>query len=78
MHIRIPGQRWFHLVCFGRLGHYYEDGACEHTDALLAEMTPYGKQVTKGSPLAMARSARNGRVRGHNPRRTEHGDQRQL
>ena len=47
MCIRVPGQRWYHAVCFGRLGHYYEDGGCEHTDALLARLTDHGKSVVK-------------------------------
>ena len=51
LHARIPGQRWYHLVCFGQKGHYFEDGGCEHTDALLADLTPYGRKVTKLKPF---------------------------
>lgn len=51
MTIRIPGQRWHHLCCFGRLGHYYEDGGCEHTDLFLANVTGYGKTVVKVQPF---------------------------
>jgi hypothetical protein len=51
MHVRLPGQRWYHLACFGRLSHYYEDGGCEHTDAALERMTEYGRKVTKLQPF---------------------------
>jgi hypothetical protein len=52
MLIRHPGQRWHKLVCFGRKGHYYEDGGCEHTDAIFAErLTPRGLEVTKLDPF---------------------------
>jgi hypothetical protein len=49
--IRLPGQRWYHLWCNGRLGHYYEDGGCEHTDAYRRRLTPYGKKVCKVQPF---------------------------
>lgn len=49
--IRLPGQRWRHLICFGRRGHYFADGGCEHTDYVQAELTPYGKKVTKVIPF---------------------------
>jgi hypothetical protein len=51
LHTRIPGQRWFHLVCFGRRGHYFEDGGCEHTDAAIERLTDYGRKVTKVVPF---------------------------
>lgn len=51
LHARLPRQRWWHLVCFGNLSHYYEDGGCEHTDAVLRNLTPYGKAVTKLQPF---------------------------
>lgn len=49
--VRLPGQRWYHAWCNGRLGHYYEDGACEHTDAYLAALTDYGREVVKVQPF---------------------------
>lgn len=49
--VRLKGQRWHHLCCFGRLGHYYADGACEHTDAFLSNLTPYGRTVVKLQPF---------------------------
>ena len=45
------GQRWHELFCSGRRGHYYEDGGCEHTDQVLANLTDYGKTVTKVKPF---------------------------
>jgi hypothetical protein len=50
VHVRVRGQRWYHLSCFGRKSHYRRDGSCEHTDALLAALTDYGRQVTKLQP----------------------------
>jgi len=49
--VRVPGQRWHHLVCFGRRGHYFEDGGCEHTDATQQGLTEYGRRVTKVVPF---------------------------
>lgn len=49
--IRVPGQRWHHLACFGNKSHYFSDGGCEHTDALFEALTDYGKQVTKLQPF---------------------------
>jgi hypothetical protein len=50
--LRVPGQRWYHFACFGRKGHYYEDGHCEHSDALFAGyLTPEGKKLTKVQPF---------------------------
>jgi len=49
--IQRRGQRWHELFCSGRRGHYYEDGGCEHTDAVLAALTDYGQQVTKVKPF---------------------------
>ena len=49
--VRARGQRWHELFCSGRRGHYYEDGGCEHTDAVLANLTDYGKTVTKVKPF---------------------------
>ena len=51
LHLRRRGQRWYSLVCFGNKGHYYADGGCEHTDALISNLTPYGKKVTKLAPF---------------------------
>lgn len=50
MHVRVPGQRWWHAVCFGNKRHYRRDGSCVHTEALTARLTPYGKAVTKIQP----------------------------
>ena len=61
--IRLRGQRWHHLTCFGRKSHYYEDGGCDHTDAMLASLTPYGKKVTKLQPFG------DGKSRPKRPRR---------
>jgi len=54
--IRIRGQRWYHLACFGRKSHYFEDGGCEHTDALLEHLSAYGKEVTKLQPFGDGRN----------------------
>lgn len=51
LHIRRRGQRWFRLCCFGAKGHYYADGSCDHTDALWASLTDYGKKVTSLEPF---------------------------
>lgn len=51
LHTRIPRQRWFHLVCFGRRGHYFEDGGREHTDAVHKRLNAYGRKVTKVVPF---------------------------
>lgn len=56
VHVRLPGQRWHHLACFGRKSHYFEDGGCEHTDALIARLTPYGRKVTKLQPFGDGKS----------------------
>lgn len=55
--IRRRGQRWYSLFCSGRRGHYYEDGGCEHTDAILAGLTEYGQTVTKVVPFGPAGEA---------------------
>ena len=51
LHVRVPGQRWYHCICFGRRGHYFPDGGCEHTDALLLQLSEYGRKVTKVIPF---------------------------
>ena len=51
LNTRVPGQRWHHLVCFGRRSHYFEDGGCEHTDAIRRNLTEYGQKVTKLVPF---------------------------
>lgn len=30
--------KWWTVVCFGQKSHYRADGACEHTDAVLANL----------------------------------------
>lgn len=55
LHLRRRGQRWHTLVCFGPKSHYYEDGGCEHTDALIDRLTPYGQKVTKLQPFGDGR-----------------------
>jgi hypothetical protein len=49
--IRKRGQRWHRLACFGPKSHYYADGGCDHTDAVMAGLNPYGKKVTKLEPF---------------------------
>jgi hypothetical protein len=51
LHCRVPGQRWYHLICFGRRCHYFEDGGCEHTDQLRTRLNDYGRKVTKLIPF---------------------------
>jgi hypothetical protein len=51
MHVQRPGQRWWHLACFGNTSHYYEDGGCEHTDLVWGRLNDYGRKVTKLQPF---------------------------
>lgn len=50
-HMRLPGQRWYHLACFGLKSHYRKDGSCEHTEAFFDHLTEHGKRVTKVQPF---------------------------
>lgn len=50
-HIRVRGQRWHHAACFGPKRHYRCDGTCIHTDALVARLTPLGRELTKILPF---------------------------
>lgn len=45
--IRVPRQRWYHLICFGRKRHYRKDGSCRHTDAALVRVKPELKPLVK-------------------------------
>lgn len=45
--IRCKGQRWYHLVCFGRKRHYRKDGSCKHTDEVMASVKPKFRPLVK-------------------------------
>ena len=48
--IRMKGQRWYRLACFGRKRHYRKDGTCKHTDAVIAGVREISKKLIHVDP----------------------------